>query len=449
MNSNRRWLLMAGAILLAAAVFGVSSRLNAGVGGSAGQMLSTGSNQGESGDQQQAKSSQPAPTPKPQASISLPSGAVTQWEDMTFSAEGFQPDETVSLQVDQGGEAKEIGQATADGEGKVQDARIQLPSWLESGNRTVQAVGTSGGATASGMLHIRAKQLWINLNGYTPQPATKLGFIAGGFEPGDQVKAYITQGDASSVASQQPLATVAADEAGNTAWTEVQVPVLQPGKYNLLLKGEKTQDPLSTAITIAPLQPQMELSPWSGLPGSSFNVNAKGFLPNEQVELSLGTSTDAQSNYTADQYGGVWGAGPISVPVSSRSGALPVRLRGRSSGAEVVAEYSVVGANPWLELNSYSGFAGSPVVAHGGGFASGEKIALHMGEAGGPVVAEGVAAEDGSYLGLGPVSTPSDAQGEVTFVAVGESSGASASATFKVVEPFREEFPQQQPPVRP
>lgn len=447
MNSSRRWLLIAGAVLLAVALVG---RLNAGVGdiSSRDASLPAGEQSGGAGERQ-AESPQPAPASEPSAALTLPSGATIQWEDFSFSAEGFEPGETVTLQVDHEGEAKEIGQATADGEGKVTDARIQLPSWLESGNRTVQAVGSSSGTSVSGTLHIRARDLWANLNAHNQPPAGKLGFIAGGFEPGDRIRAYITQGDATSVGSEQPLATVTADEVGNTSWTELQVPVLQPGKYNLLLKGETTEKPLSTAITIAPLQPQMELSPWSGLPGSSFDVNAKGFLPNEEVELLLGTATSAASSYSADQYGGVWGAGPIDVPIDSKSGALAVGLRGRSSGATAVAEFNVVGANPWLELSSYSGFAGSPVTAGGGGFAAGERITLHMGNAGGPMVAEGTAGPDGAYRGLGPVSTPPDAEGQLTFVAVGESSGTQATATFKVVEPFQQELPQQTMPERP
>ncbi|MGE5619001.1 MAG: hypothetical protein ACM3US_07040 [Sphingomonadaceae bacterium] len=439
MNSSRRWLVVAGVLLL---VVGLTARLNAGLGGFVGRDDSAPVTRQEGGaDDRQAESAQPTPESKPAAVLTLPSGTTTQWEHFTFSAEGFEPGETVSLLVDHDGEPEEIGQATADGEGRISDARVQLPSWLESGNRTVQAVGGRSGTSAGGTLHIRAKDLWANLNSYNHLPAGRLGFVAGGFEPGDRVSAFITQGDGTSVAAEQALATATADDVGNTSWTEVEIPVLPPGEYNLVLKGEATEKPLSTAITIEPLQPQMELSPWSGLPGSSFDVNAKGFLPNEEVELLLGSATAAVSTYRADQYGGVWGAGPIDVPPDSKSGALVVGLRGRSSGATAVAEYNVVGANPWLELSSYSGFAGSPVTASGGGFAAGERITLHLGEAGGQVVAEGVAALDGSYRGLGPVTTPTDAAGQVTLVVVGESSGTQATATFKIVEPFQEELP--------
>lgn len=459
-NGNHRWLLILGAVLLLAVV-GLGARAqDAGVSGTS-NVTAPAPQPKESGSPEAVEPEPAQPTAEveePKALLVLPSQAVIQWETLKFSAEGFQPGEEVVLQVDQEGEAKEIGRVAADGDGKIKDGEVLLPSWLESGARTVQAVGESSGAKASETMRVRAKNLWVNLSGYNPQPATKLGFIAGGFEPGDQIRAYLTESaDPSHLASQQPLATVTADESGNTSWTEMEIPVVQPGKYNLLLKGENTQEDLKTAITVEPLQPQLELSPWSGLPGRSFDVNAQGFLPGEQVDVFLGTSNEPVGSYQADQYGGVWGAGPISIPVQSRGGGVPVRLQGKSSGATITAEFSVVAANPWLELSNYSGFAGSPVMAHGGGFASGERVTLHMGGATGPVVGETFADEEGAYRGLGPVATPSDAQREVTFVVVGESSGTSAQATFKVVEPFREELPEQpfrqqpqsQPPARP
>ncbi len=439
MIGNRRRLLMVGGVLLLLAVVWLALRTsNAGVSGTAGRLdLSPPSSQGGRVEPGQPEPASPTVTPEPSAVLLLPTKAVIQWEDFTFSAEGFQPNEMVSLLADTGGEWKEIAQVEADGDGRIEDARVQLPSWLESGKREIHAEGASSGVQGSGSLTIRAKNLWINLSGHAPQPATNLGFVAGGFEPGDRVSAYLTESsDPSHLASEEPLATVTADDAGNTGWTEVVVPVVPPGKYTLLLKGENTREELKTSITVSPLHPQMELSPWSGLPGSSFDVNASGFLPGEQVDLYLGNSSAALSSYQADQWGGIWGAGPVAVPVQAGGGPLAVRLRGQSSGSETVAEFNVVAANPWLELNNYSGFAGTPVMAHGGGFAARERIVLHVGSTSGPVVAETVAAEDGSYSGLGPVSTPADAQGQVTFVAVGESSGAQATAVFKIVEPF-------------
>jgi hypothetical protein len=436
---------MLGGFLLLVAVVGAARDGFGSRGESNSGLVVTSDSQGQRTNSEPGRvlpAQPPSPPQKPAATLTMPSKAATQWEEFTFSAEGFKPGEKVSVQVDQGGTLKELGQVDADSDGKITDGKIQLPYWLESGNRSVQVVGVDSGTQATGTLHIRAKQLWINLSGYTPQPATTLGFIAGGFEPGDKVKVYLTQnGAVPTDPSVQPVATATADEAGNTVWTEFQVPVVEPGKYTLLLQGDSTKDPAKASIDVTPLQPQMELSPWSGLPGSSFDVNAKGFLANEDVDLYLGESGTPLSTYQADEYGGVWGAGPISVPTQSKGGAITVTLRGKQSGSVVKADFNVVPANPWLELSNYSGFAGSPVMAKGGGFAAGERVTLHIGNAGGPSVGETVAAEDGSYQGIGPVYTPSDATQEVTFVAVGESSGTQATATYKVVEPFNQESP--------
>lgn len=435
-NGNVRWALaLAGVVVLVALVGVATGSLDVAGPGAGGEWSRTPSSEraapGADGG------AGPTATPRPSALLLFPSLPATQWEELAFAVEGFQPGETVVLLVEHEGTAKEIGRLEANGEGKIEDGKVILPSWLESGKRSATAVGGDSGTRAAATLYVRARNLWVNLSSYNPRLASKLGFIAGGFEPGDRVKVYLTLGgDANSLSSQEPLATMEADEAGNTSWTEAEIPPVEPGKYTLLLKGDRTEGELKESVTVEPLRPELELSPWSGPPGRKVDLNGNGFLPNEQVEVFLGAGTEPIGTFRADRYGGLWGAGPISIPLDSRGGRLPILLRGKTSGGEVARDFSVVAPSPWVELSSYAGFAGAAVVARGGGFAAGERVTLHVGSASSPAVATTVTNEDGHYVGLGPGVVPSDAVQEVTFVVVGESSGAQGEATFKVMEPF-------------
>jgi len=445
-NGNRRWLAVLGGVLILAVVVGLSNRVLGSRESTSTSPIATvepaaGGQQLLDGEQTSgvagARSSSQDPTPTPDTSsprVVLPPTPVIQWETLTFSLQNFRPGETVVLSVESAGAMKEIGRVEVDGQGKVADARITLPSWLESGKHQMEAAGTSGETKATGTLYIRAKELWINLKDYTLHEASKTGFIAGGFEPGDRIAVYLTNGGDS--ASQRPLVTVSADEVGNTAWTEVEVPVMPAGKYDLLLKGETTRGELRTAVSVAAPTPELALSPWSGLPGRKVDLNAKGFLPGEQVDVFLGQDRQPILNLQADQFGDLWGAGPVTIPIDSQGGQLPIIMRGRMSQSEVTSEFTVIGPDPWMELSSYADFPGTAVTANGGGFASGERLTLHVGSATSPVVAEGVAGDDGSYRGLGPAQVPADAQGQVTFVVVGESSHTETQATFKVLQPF-------------
>lgn len=447
-NWNRRWLFaLAGALILVAAGLGAMRADIREEGSHALDVAPPSASRArpaEGGGPDQTGEAAPAASragSQPTARLLLPSGAVPQWETLKFSLEGFQPEETVTLQVKDGDSFKEIGQVLVDGEGKAADAEILLPSWLESGTREVQAVGDSGQTMVLGTMHVRAKELWANLSSYSFHQASKLGFVAGGFQPGDQVNVYLSQGgDACGVASQRPLASVKTDEAGNTTWTEFEVPVVQPGEYVLLMKGDRGEE-LKTKVEVMPLAPELELSPWSGLPGRQVDINARGFLPDEKVELFLGSAREPVITFTADRYGDIWGGGPISMPMESQGEKLAVTLRGQRSGAVVTRDFAVIAPHPWIDLSSYSGYAGTGVTVKGGGFAAGERVTLHLGSASGPVVGEVVADEQGRYQGLGPAQVPADAEQAVVFVALGESSGAQASATFKVQKPFHPEIP--------
>jgi hypothetical protein len=131
------------------------------------------------------------------------------------------------------------------------------------------------------------------------------------------------------------------------------------------------------------------------------------------------------------------GRGPDSrATIADRWPARKINLLGEESGARGSPEFKVLETKPWLELTSWWGAPGSPVGFGGGGWIANEHVSFHVGNAGGVVVGESQADDNGWLHPTGQVYVPNNATDDVTFVAVGQLSGNSASATFKVVFPF-------------
>jgi hypothetical protein len=138
----------------------------------------------------------------------------------------------------------------------------------------------------------------------------------------------------------------------------------------------------------------------------------------------------------ADEYGNLWGAGPIRIPQTAPSGQLALKLIGDESGASSTATFKVLEPKPWLELTAWSGAPGAPEGFGGGGWIGGEPVDIHIGSATNPVQTVGAADDNGWLKVTNQVYIPLDAADELIFVAVGERSHLVAAATFKIVLPF-------------
>ncbi|HLH72820.1 MAG TPA: hypothetical protein VKX96_06015 [Chloroflexota bacterium] len=383
---------------------------------------------------------------------------VQQGGQIQISGAGFFPGEPVDLQVSTTSATNssllDLIHTQASFQGTIKVASVILPDNLYSGIYSVIGTGQISRHRATNVLYVHAKQPWITVSSSTVKPGTNLGFILGGFAPGEHVQVSIEPAtilpngqsqDPTKLSPATLLASVPTNRVGNSIWTEVKLPLLKPGGYNLVTKGISTGKKLTWEITVQPLTPVVELSPWSGPPGSKVELNARGFAPNETVDVFVDQGTQPSLKLTADQYGNFWGAGPVHVPYNVNSGTLTLRAVGEASGVSYSADFKVQPPKPWLELTQYWGMPGTPVGFSGGGWAADEEITFHVGSASGPEVAAGQTDDYGWLQFSGTGSVPSDATGTVTFVAVGSKSYATASATFKVVNPFADQSPNLPP----
>jgi hypothetical protein len=359
----------------------------------------------------------------------------TQAGQVRVSGDGFTAGESVSIAAALTGKADSekvtLGTAIATSDGSIDASALGLPDQLQSGPHPLQAFGQTSGRSGTAMLWIRAPQPWLVLDSYDIPQYGDLGFVAGGFEPMDQVTVSLQPASGASV----QIATLTTDQAGNAQWAQSKLPALASGTYTMVLKGAANGAELRREMHVTSLKPIIEPSPWAGPPGVPIQLNARGFAPNERISVRLGATQDP-ALLQADEWGNLWGAGPVHVPQGQATGELQLTLTGAESGAVSSATFKVLEPKPWLELTSWSGAPGAPVGFGGGGWIGGEKVAIHLGSATAPAQAVAAADENGWLKTPTQVYVPNDVEDDVIFVAVGEQSHLAAAATFRVVFPF-------------
>ncbi|MGH2457441.1 MAG: hypothetical protein ACRDIY_01075 [Chloroflexota bacterium] len=380
-----------------------------------------------------------APGPGPSR---LDPNPVRQGSQVRVSVTGFLPLEPLSMVVSEkqsGGPSLSLGVVPASTDGGLDQVYVALPDDLASGSHQVTIEGQVSGRQSTAVVYVRAKTPWATLASGESKPRAELGLVAGGFQPGETVSVLFSppQGaKPSRPATTHRLANLPTDRVGNTTWTLVRLPLVKPGAYSLLVKGNSSGAELRKDLTLSAYQPSVELSPWAGPPGIKVKLNAKGFEPGEKVGVYLGAATASAAKLVADRDGDLWGAGPVTIPYVSGLAPLTIDLVGEDSTARTSAQFRVLAPKPWLELTQYWGAPGGSVEFSGGGWAGGERIAFHVGSVKSPPVAYGQADDYGWLHNAGPATIPKAATYQVTFVAEGESSHSIATATFKIVLPF-------------
>ena len=386
-------------------------------------------------DTQAAPVATAAPAPIAPTHLATAPQPAMQSGQVQITGDGFAAGETILISVgktrDPGAAVIPVANVIAKDDGSFSADSIALSDQLESGPHPVSAVGQTSGRTATATLWIRAPKPWLVLDSYDVPQHGDLGFVAGGFEPMDQV--VVSLQPASGAAVQ--LVRLSTDQAGNALWTQMKLPQLAPGTYSIVLTGQANGAALTRDLHVTPLKPITELSPWAGPPGVPVQFNAKGFAPSEQIHVQVGATQDP-TPVQADEYGNLWGAGPVHVPQTASTGELQLTLVGADSGATSTATFKVLEPKPWLELTSWSGAPGAPVGFGGGGWIGGEKVDIHFGSATNPVQTVGAADDNGWLKTTSPAYIPNDVADDVIFVAVGEQSHLVAAATFKVIFPF-------------
>ena len=384
--------------------------------------------------QSPAPSSEPmpaTPTATPDSSrlwLALEPEVVTGGGEVRVTGGGFAASESIALSIlgpDDAAPAS-VGEGTANEQGAFL-VSIHLQSGSKAGTWTLKAVGQQSRAEAIVDLYVKVSRLELNLESVAVRQGEKLTVSAVGFDPGDSLSLWI-QG-----LSAKPLLEGAADRAGNLDATEVQLPVLRPGDYTLVLRNKTGQRQATKVLSVIQRQPWVILDPYALLPGQSLSFNGYDFVPGEKVTVLLdGNSLKPLSKLTATDTGLVSQVA-VYAPDAKATGRHTLTLVGEHSQQPISVQFEVLARNPSFGLSTYAGPAGTRVSFEGKGFEPNETIRVLLGDEQ-QEAARFTADGDGAFRKAGEISIPYTSQGgRLTVTLVGDNSQTPVTQEFNLL----------------
>jgi hypothetical protein len=185
--------------------------------------------------QTQTQTQTPTPTPTPGPGLTLSSGQGAPGSNLTASASGFQPGETVNIDFNGNG----VGSGTVDTTGKL-SVTFPVPN-LAPGTYNVNAVGQTSGISQQAQFNINSSGAGISLSSNQAAPGASITVTASGFQPGETVDVRFN-------------GVVIANGTVNTTGTvdnlTFTVPNLGPGQYQVEVHGQTSGVDASATFTV-------------------------------------------------------------------------------------------------------------------------------------------------------------------------------------------------------
>lgn len=168
----------------------------------------------------------------------------------------------------------------------------------------------------------------------------------------------------------------------------------------------------------------------AGKPGNVVTLSARGFGPNEKINVYWGrTAGTPAATLTADASGSV-GQAAIKVGVAP-VGTTSLVLVGMRTHTTATAPYQMLGLYPTTASHPWAAKAGHPVTFRGSGFAPGEQVLIYLNKATGAPALVANADATGSFS-TGFV-VPFGLKGSQRLTAIGSQSRAATSSGFDVL----------------
>lgn len=218
--------------------------------------------------------------------------------------------------------------------------------------------GSTGGAPTPGTT---VGPLTTRLTTASGTPSTSTYAQGSGMTAGETVELFW---DSTSGAK---LNTATANSTGN--WVaSVQVPDSTGGVHNVVAKGKTSGKSASANFTV---NPKLERSPYSAVPGTTISVTIRGFGASESVSFVFyhtGSSTETLKTITTNSVG----TASVTFPMpEATAGPHDYKVTGATSGISAWGELSIV---PSVTLSSTQGASGASVTATAKGFAGSSTI---------------------------------------------------------------------------
>jgi hypothetical protein len=243
-------------------------------------------------------------TPVPGAGLSTSPSQAAAGTSVTANGTGFQPGETVNVSFN----GNQVGTPTADSSGNFSQG-FTVPSNLAPGNYGLVATGQRSGKTANASFTVSTAAAGITLSATQGAAGSAFSLTASGFRPGETVNITF---NGTNIGSET------ADVNGGIS-TNLTVPSIAPGQYNVVATGQTSGTTQSANYTIIAGTPaatpaataQATASPAAtAQPTASPNANAAANAP----AMTHDDRYFSQTGYRVDndqvwsffqQYGGI------------------------------------------------------------------------------------------------------------------------------------------------
>lgn len=266
---------------------------------------------------------------------------------------------------------------------------------------------------------------WITLGSYSTGPGTlEVSVQGGGFAPRESIDLSLQGSGGIAAASLQ------ADSAGRVSGSaRLHVTASAPATLHLVATGQQSNRRAMATIGVVPFVPVVSLSTYAAILGEAVDVSARGFAPNEAVQLAVDTRPIVLTRTGAD--GSLQVRSAYTVPYGARPGLLWLTASGLSSRRVAWQRLSIQPLRPWATASSYVVHAGDHIQFDAHGFADGEGLAVYdgsayLGHSTGPTDRQG------NIGGLGPFVVPSG-NAHPTYTLIGARSGARVAVALTEV----------------
>jgi hypothetical protein len=279
------------------------------------------------------------------------------------------------------------------------------------------------------------------LNPNSAAPGATIEVLGSGFDAGKLVTLALEAGTAVPTSKNQKdvrgpthvnLDTAQAGRGGTFSKTVTLPSSLIGRSFEVIAQERKGTARAIADGTFATGSPTATLSTAVGKPGDTVYASARGFAPNEPVDVYLNNlGTNAVTTLHADGGGGLRLA-PIPVPYGA-AGPTALLLFGRQSRGLAAVQFEMLGLYPTGSVSSYAAVADTDLSFSASGFGPNEYVDVRVNAPDGFPVGRLRADSAGTIRDQGHLRIPFSLKGRNTFVLTGERSHTSTTVTFSVL----------------
>jgi hypothetical protein len=268
------------------------------------------------------------------------------------------------------------------------------------------------------------------LNPAVGAPGSAVGVAGSGFDPGATVNVTVKRGENDRG---QDVGFAQADQGGSFGGISFNIPEGIGGGTFVVLAQQENSDKVARATgQVQSASPTVKFGTQVGKPGDRITISAKGFVPNETVNVYFNSiGSDPVAQLQADQGGGL-GRASVTVPYGA-AGSNSFILMGEKSQSPVTVQFLMLNFYPAAGVSVYAAKADTALTFSGTDFGPSERVNIYLNSLQSPPVASVETDAEGAFTNAGEFVIPFSLSGKNTFIFVGDQSQAAVTAGFDVL----------------